>query len=72
MIKGRFLTRATFNGVVCPECKQWYARNTMVVINYERSDEFEVCVNCYEEKYFIPPEPLKKGDKQCLKSPVHP
>lgn len=53
----------------CPECHQWYERNTMVVVNRKRKfapspllekEEIEVCVSCYEEKYFIPPKGLKE------------
>jgi len=51
----------------CPECNKWYDRATMVVVNYNTRNEIEVCVDCYEEKFFIPPEPLKKGEDQCLK-----
>lgn len=48
--------------VCCPECKLWYAKNTMVVINYGLPNQSEVCVDCYEENHFVPPEPLKKGE----------
>lgn len=71
MVKGRIFTGAKLR-VVCPECKQWYDKNTMVVIDYDLPTEKFVCIDCYEEKYFIPPEPLKKGDEQCLKLSVHP
>lgn len=69
MVKGRFDTCKVgkLYMVVCPECKQWYERKTMVVINYGLPDQSEVCVGCYEDNHFIPPEPLKEGEKQCLK-----
>lgn len=46
----------------CPECKHWYERNTMVVVNYGQPNKLEVCADCYEDKYFIPPEPLGKEE----------
>lgn len=69
MVKDRFNTCKVgkLYMVVCPECKQWYERKTMVVINYGLPDQSEVCVGCYEDNHFIPPEPLKEGEKQCLK-----
>lgn len=51
----------------CPSCQKWYDRNTMVVVNYATINEIEVCVDCYEEEFFVPPEPLQKGEEQCLK-----
>lgn len=47
---------------ICPECKKWYARDTMVVVRYGVTAEIEVCADCYEEVYFVPPAPLKKGE----------
>ena len=47
----------------CPECHQWYERNTMVVVNPGLSTQKEVCVDCYEEKYFVPPKGFKEGSK---------
>ena len=43
----------------CPECKQWYERNTMVVVQ-DSTHTFEVCVDCYEEKYFVPPKGFRE------------
>lgn len=47
--------------VQCPDCKQWYARYAMVVINHGQENQTEVCIDCYEENHFVPPAPLKKG-----------
>jgi hypothetical protein len=47
----------------CSLCKHWYDIRTMVVIDYQLPTEQYVCVPCYEDKIFIPPEPLMKGDK---------
>lgn len=55
----------------CPECNKWYARNTMVVVNRKvkfatspllENEQTEVCVDCYEEKYFIPPKGLREEE----------
>ena len=51
------------NRVLCPECNQWYAKNAMVVINYGEVNQTEVCMGCYEDNHFIPPEALKKGEE---------
>lgn len=48
--------------VCCPDCKQWYAADSMVVVNYQQPNQFEVCIGCYEDKYFEPWETLQKGD----------
>ena len=42
----------------------------MVVLNYGQSNQVEVCVACYEEFFFVPPEPLTKGEEQCQKLSV--
>ena len=47
----------------CVICKHWYATRTMVVIDYQMPTEQYVCVPCYEDKIFTPPEPLTKGDE---------
>lgn len=47
----------------CPICKHWYDIRTMVVVDYQLSTEQYVCVPCYEDKIFVPPEPLMKGDE---------
>lgn len=62
MVRGRFYNRKIFNKACCPECKQWYAANTMVVLNYGKSNQSLVCIGCYEDNHFTPPEPLKKGE----------
>lgn len=62
MIRGRCNTQIRRKHAVCPECQHWYEESTMVVINYGLSNQIQVCADCYEEKYFIPPEPLKKGE----------
>lgn len=48
--------------VCCPECKSWYAENAMVVINYGKPNQSLVCIGCYEDNHFIPPEALQKGE----------
>lgn len=57
-----FKKRKSKKRVYCPECRQWYAEDSMVVINYGEYNQSSVCVDCYESNHFIPPEPLKKGE----------
>lgn len=67
MYRGKCTTTTRTAMGCCPKCNKWYAKNTMVVIDYGQSNQTEVCVDCYEEFFFIPPEPLPKGESLCQK-----
>lgn len=50
--------------VVCAECKRKYPADELVVIYYGTPKQRNVCVCCYEEKFFVPPAPcgvIKEG-----------
>lgn len=44
----------------CKECYTWYAKNSMVELNYGAQQGCPVCTSCYEDKYFVPPKGLRE------------
>ena len=46
--------------VKCPDCGDYYAEGSLVLVELEDGTETEVCPYCYEDNYFIPPEVNKE------------
>ena len=40
--------------VQCPDCGDYYAEGSLVLVELEDGTETEVCPYCYEDNYFIP------------------
>lgn len=39
----------------CPSCNEYYSQDEMVYVELEDGTLIEVCPDCYEANYFIPP-----------------
>ena len=41
--------------VECPECGEYFPEGELVLVETDDNKEINVCVECYEDNHFVPP-----------------